>query len=212
MDPDQISKLLKEKIIWLELAPETILNLTELAKEYKVSRTPVKEALRLLQSEEWVLHCGQHFMVTPLSIDRIRDVNEVRLALEVQAYIWAMERITQDELSVLAQIKEKMIGADENMSLKEIIQIDYEFHRTAYQASKNIQVSKILERLLEKLIRFWLYVSKPIRPQVFFKDALITIDAILERDVEKLSESSAAHAQKSITDFIDYFNLKKPVR
>ena len=44
MDPNQISRLIKEKIVWLDLAPETILNLTELAKEFEVSRTPIKEA------------------------------------------------------------------------------------------------------------------------------------------------------------------------
>ena len=36
MDPTAISRLIKEKIVWLDLAPETILNLTELAKEYNL--------------------------------------------------------------------------------------------------------------------------------------------------------------------------------
>ena len=87
---NKIYSLLREKIIWLEIMPETILNLTELAKEFKVSRTPIKEALILLQGEEWVLHYGPHFMVTPLSIDRLRDITEIRSALEIQASIWAM--------------------------------------------------------------------------------------------------------------------------
>jgi DNA-binding GntR family transcriptional regulator len=47
----KIFELLKEKIIWLELMPETTINLSELAESFEVSRTPIKEALILLQAQ-----------------------------------------------------------------------------------------------------------------------------------------------------------------
>ena len=63
LTPKQIYDALKEKIIWLELAPESPLNLSELADAFEVSRTPVKEALIYLQAQGWVLRQGSHFLV-----------------------------------------------------------------------------------------------------------------------------------------------------
>ena len=51
MEPGKIFDTLKEKIIWLEITPETILNLNDLCEEFRASRTPMKEALIVLQAE-----------------------------------------------------------------------------------------------------------------------------------------------------------------
>ena len=50
MGPEKIYELVKEKIIWMDLMPESILNLSELARSFGVSRTPIKEALIYLQA------------------------------------------------------------------------------------------------------------------------------------------------------------------
>ena len=65
MEPQNIYESIRRRIIWLDLMPETILNLSELAENFKIRRTPVKEALVLLQGEGWVLRHGNHFMVIP---------------------------------------------------------------------------------------------------------------------------------------------------
>jgi len=98
MEPEKIYELLKEKIIWLDLMPESDLNLSELARSFGVSRTPIKEALIYLQAEGWILRNGSHFPVTPLSLDRIRGTAEIRSIMEAQANIWAMDRITPENL------------------------------------------------------------------------------------------------------------------
>ena len=82
MEPNRIYEKLREKIIWLELKPESVLNLSELADTFGVSRTPIKEVLIFLQAEGWVLRHGTHFMVTPLSLDRIKEINEIRQQVE----------------------------------------------------------------------------------------------------------------------------------
>ena len=97
MGPNQVFSILKERITRLELSPGSILNLSELAQDFGMSRTPIKEALILLQAGEWVQRNGSHFMVTPLSIDRIKDITEIRSFMEVQANLWAMERINETE-------------------------------------------------------------------------------------------------------------------
>ena len=56
MEPSKIYELVREEIIWLGLMPESILNLSELAESFEVSRTPIKEALIFLQADGWVLY------------------------------------------------------------------------------------------------------------------------------------------------------------
>ena len=78
MDPIAIYEDLKEKIIWLDLEPGSTLNLVELAESYGVSRNPIMIALTRLNVDEWVIRQGVHFVVSPLTVDRMREITEIR--------------------------------------------------------------------------------------------------------------------------------------
>jgi DNA-binding GntR family transcriptional regulator len=198
MDPSKIHELVREKIIWLDLKPESILNLSELAESFEVSRTPIKEALILLQADGWVLHQGSHFMVTPLSLDRIRETAEIRLVMEVQANIWAMNRITFEELAVLGELKKKILQVDDTSSNKKMIELDVSFHRNLFKAAKNSQLAQLLERILSHYLRFWLFVSREIEPQSFFAETREIIRAIVAKDEVKLRVASIEHIKRSV--------------
>ena len=60
MNQAEIFTDLRNKIVWLELKPESILNHVELAKHYGVSRTPVVIALNRLEVERWIVPHGSH--------------------------------------------------------------------------------------------------------------------------------------------------------
>lgn len=128
MDPLEIYTILKEKIIWLDLQPGSTLNLVELADVFGVSRNPITIALTRLDVEEWVIRQGSHFVVSPLTLSRIREITEIRSVLEVQANLWAMRRITPNELDELNHIKAEIDKLDESASNKEIVKLDVKFH------------------------------------------------------------------------------------
>ena len=104
MDPIKIYEDLKEKIIWLKLRPGSTLNQVELSETFGVSRNPLTIALTRLDAEGWVVRNGSHFVVSPLTIDRMREITEIRLALEMQANLWAMNRITPDGIEELKEL------------------------------------------------------------------------------------------------------------
>ncbi len=164
-DPKEIYTALRSKIIHLELAPESVLNLSDLAREFNVSRTPIKEVLLSLQAEEWIMRQGSHFIVTPLSLERIREITEIRLILEVQANLWAMERITPFELDALRKLKEQISIFDEKSSNQRIVDFDFTIHHAIFKAAKNTQLAKLLERLLSHYLRFWLSIPRQIDHQ-----------------------------------------------
>ena len=205
MEPEKIYELLKEKIIWLDLMPESVLNLSELAKSFGVSRTPIKEVLILLQGEGWVLRQGSHFMVTPLSLDRIRGTAEIRSVMEIQANIWAMHRITPKELAALGELEKEILQLDDAASNRQMIELDVKFHRTLFQGTKNSQLVQILERLLSHYLRFWLSIPHEIEPQSFFAETLEIIRAIEAKDEARLRAASAAHIKKSVDEIMSTF-------
>ena len=132
MTPDKIYQTLKNQIIWLDLNPESVFNISEVAETFGVSRTPIKEILILLQSEGWVLRHGSRFMVTPLSIDRIREITEMRVVMEVQANLWAMQRMTSEELATLVRLKSEVANLDDTADNKRMIELDFKVHQVFF--------------------------------------------------------------------------------
>ena len=207
MQPEKIFKTLRERIIWLDLPPERILNLSELAASFGVSRTPVKEALILLQAEGWLLRNGAQFMVTPLSLNRIKETTEIRSVLEVQANVWALNRILPQELELLEAIGEKINESKLPMTLRDMVKLDFRFHQTLYQAAKNSQLAEMLNLQLSRYLRIWLSMPGEIEPKSFFFEAKEIIRAIAEKDEERLKEATLAHINKSIDQIGGYFNI-----
>ncbi len=202
MDSNRIYEALREKIIRLELAPESVLNLSELAQAFGVSRTPIKEVLISLQAEEWIMRHGSHFIITPLSLDRIREVTEIRMVMEVQANIWAMQRITPAEMTGLKKIKQQILSLDERSSNEAIVDFDFKIHRYIFQAAKNTQLAKLLERLLGHYLRFWLSIPRQIDLQVFFSEALELIQAIDKKNESIVRECTTKHIRNSVAEIM----------
>jgi DNA-binding GntR family transcriptional regulator len=205
MDPKKIFQSLREQIVWLDLKPESYLNLTELAEVFGVSRTPIKEVLTLLQAEGWVLRHGSHFMVTPLSLGRIKEITEIRTILEIQANLWAMERITADELSALGELKTEILGLGDGSANRQIVELDVAFHRLLFKATKNSQLAQLLDQLLIHYLRFWLSIPREIEPRSFFFEALEIIRAVEAKDRDGLRAASAEHIKKSMDEIMGTF-------
>ena len=206
MNPYLISDDLKNKIIWLDLEPGITLNLVELAKEYNVSRNPITIALTRLEAEEWVVRNGSHFVVSPLTLERMRDITEIRLLLEVQANIWAMHRISDKELKKLIALKKRISKIKDTVSKRDIIELDVEFHRLIYRATGNSQLESTLDRLLNHYLRFWLSRPSPIKKEAFFKEVLDVIEAFEEHDEIKLTAACTTHVKVSLDEIMGFHN------
>lgn len=202
LEPNEIFSALRKKIINLTLLPESVLNLSDLAKEFNVSRTPIKEVLISLQAEEWIVRHGSHFIVTPLSLERIREITEIRMVMEVQANLWAMERITPFELENLNLLKQQISAFTSESCNQSIVDFDFTIHHTIFKAAKNIQLAKLLERLLSHYLRFWLSIPRQIDHLIFFKEALELIEAITTKDKDLIRECTINHIKNSVAQIM----------
>ena len=196
MDTFKIYESLKDKIVWLELKPESTVNLSELAKSYGVSRYPITMALYLLEAEGLVIRNGTHFMVSPLSLNRIKECNEIRLALEVKATVWAMNRITPAEVSILESLQEEMSQLKLPVNNIQYLKLDVKFHHTLFKAAKNILMEQMLERILNHYLRFWLSIPYDTTPNI--TDTKEIIHAIKVKDETLLREVCTEHVVDSL--------------
>ena len=202
MDPLGIYTILKEKIIWLDLKPGSTLNLVEQAEFFGVSRNPITIALTRLDAEEWVVRQGSHFVVRPLTLSRIREITEIRSVLEVQANLWAMQRITSDEMDELKRLKKEIDKLDDRASNKEIVKLDVKFHSILFKASKNSQLATLLDRMLCHYLRFWLSFTRNIDKNSFFNQAFDIIKAIEDKDEVRLRAASVEHIRVSLDEIM----------
>ena len=198
MDPVDIYKDLKNKIIWLEFPPGCSLNQIELAEAYGVSRTPVTIALTRLLGEEWVVRQGSHYVVSPLTLERMREITEIRSVLEMQANVWTMHRITPEGLAELKELGREIEKLDASATKKEIFSLDYKFHSLIYREARNHQLAQMLEQILGHYIRFWLADPNEIDLGVFFSEANEIIRAVEAKDEITLRASTAMHIKVSL--------------
>jgi DNA-binding GntR family transcriptional regulator len=198
MDPIAIYEDLKDKIIWLDIEPGSTLNLVELAASYGVSRNPVMIALTRLDVEEWIIRQGVHFVVSPLTVDRMREITEIRSLVETRANIWAMNRITPEGMADLANIRDEIRALKADATKKEIVQLDFKFHQLLYRQTRNHQLAQLLERLLAHYLRFWLSGPRQIEQEKFFTEALEIYAAIETKDEVRLKAATIAHVKVSL--------------
>jgi DNA-binding GntR family transcriptional regulator len=138
---------IREKILSAAYPAGAILSTKHLAEEIGVSRTPVRDALRELETEGLVvLAPRQEARVKSATFEEFRDLCELRIALESHAAALAAERRSQDDLEAMQQALERMrslvddisnAGASEKKFGQMAVE-DIRFHTAVIDAARNV--------------------------------------------------------------------------
>src|SRR3954464_11853094 len=99
---EQVYRRVREAILEGEIAPGTVMSQVALADELGVSRTPLREALRMLQSEGLVdARANRRVMVTPISATDLEELVVMRVALETEAIRLSVSRLEPEDIAAL---------------------------------------------------------------------------------------------------------------
>lgn len=156
---NKIYRNVRRSIISNDLKPGERLHLDELAAQYNTSVTPVREALQMLTQENLVVnrpHAG--FYVAKVSLNKLRDMLELRKILELASVEQAAQRITEEQLSILENLHAGYTG-DDNSSQERYLDENLRFHYLIAQASGNQELAETLKRLHERLARFLIFIQ-----------------------------------------------------
>ena len=150
-----VSSTLRQAIKDGLLKPGDRLMEIQLADELGVSRTPIREAIRQLEQEGFVVMVPRRgTYVADISLKDIAQVFEIRSALEELSAGLAAERITPDELESLERILVEINEFIDKGEFDKIVDADSRFHDILYHASRNTRLVDILHNLREQMLRF----------------------------------------------------------
>lgn len=190
------------------LSPGERLMEIQIAEEMGVSRTPVREAIRKLELEGFVVMIPRRgTYVANISIKDINEVYEIRTALDILAGGLAAERINDEEIEEMRQLlvlTEKYI---EEKNLNEIIEIDSKFHDVLYTASRNERLVNIINNLREQITSIrGQSMNYPGRLADTLNEHREIVESIATRDIDRAQEAVRVHlenAEQTLLQAID---------
>jgi DNA-binding GntR family transcriptional regulator len=139
---------LRDMIVAGDLAPGARLNERVLCGELGISRTPLREALRMLASEGLVeLLPNRGAVVTALTLDRIREIFAVMAVLEALAGELACRNITPAQLNELRALHYQMLAHHARGELAAYFRCNQEIHAKIAEASGNATLAATYRNL-----------------------------------------------------------------
>ena len=161
---DVVFQTLRGAILKGDLKPGERLMELQLASKLGVSRTPIREAIRKLELEGLVIMIPRKGAeVADITEKSLRDVLEVRKALEELAVQLACEKITQEELEELEKAGENFKKVlKRSKDITEVAEADVRFHDVIYMATDNQKLIHLLNKLREQMYRYRVeYLKNP---------------------------------------------------
>ncbi|WP_312099791.1 GntR family transcriptional regulator [Corynebacterium dentalis] len=152
--PERIRGMIRRQIIRAELRPGQIFTEPDLAREYGVSKTPVREALQMLTVEGLVnVLPRKGYMVRSLSFHDVREVMDLRLILEPPLAAAAARNVTADLVTDLRSLVEDQFR--DGNTLEDRLAAARDFHVTCSQASRNTRAAAVDRSLTDEVMRFY---------------------------------------------------------
>ncbi|MGW5341855.1 GntR family transcriptional regulator [Streptomyces sp. NPDC004050] len=168
-----------------------------LARRYGVSRVPVREALRTLESEGFVntrRHAGA--CVAEPTEQEAADLLELRMLLEPLAASRAARRRTEGHLKVLRGLVRLGQERARQGRGEDLRALGSWFHETLAQASASPGLIALLAQMRHKVA--WMYVVQaPARPVECWAEHGAIVDAVARGDAERAKALTALHAERT---------------
>lgn len=194
---EKVYQVLMDSIMDGSLPPGSELREQHIAKQLKVSATPVREAFKRLASDgliEIVPYCGA--VVKELDIREIDEAYACREALEHLAVEQAIERISPRDVQRLRALLEEYAAAQ---GIEKISAASQRFDDTIYQLSGNQTLRNLLGNLKAVISRDRKYsASNEERRSSIYQEHSAIIDALERRDAQAAKQAVSHHIQNGL--------------
>lgn len=195
---DFIYNNLKSAIINAKLRANQRINEKELAEQFRVSRTPVREAVLRLAAEGFVqIDSYRRAVVKEISYKELKEIFEVLGALDRLAVDLAVDNLTIKEIKKLEKLVDKMQQYCNLNSIEKYLELNVEFHNEIWKAVPNKLLVETLYSIRDKMLRYnyaQIYAfKKPGSLERSIKQHKELLKAIIDKDKEKLKNLIVKH-------------------
>jgi len=195
-----VTASLREAILNGHFSPGEKLDQDLIASELNVSRTPIREALKVLESEGLIqIRSYRGAYISSLNWQDIRDVFEARRIIETEVIRQAAPVIPREVLDRLVDINQQEKSELENNPTGQKDKTDQEFHKTISQYSQNRLFIELLEKLNNRLERLGGFIWN--QPVPFLmrtnEEHRLILAAMRQGDSEKAAQLMEQHLRNS---------------
>lgn len=203
---------IKNLIIEEEISPGELLSENQLAAYLNMSRTPVREAIRRLQAEGFLeSRKGLGTFLKPLTSKDVRNIYEVREALELIACETSIFQITDEEIEEVRSSLQSLLdrhAAGEAIDRMEFSKLDGQFHDLIVQKSNNGYIKILMDQIYFNVERYRIIsFSVSLDLEESTKQHLDLLDCLKERDLKKLQTALSAHLEWSLELLLKHLEL-----
>ena len=211
---EQVANRLRQMLVEGAIAPGAKLNERELCELLQVSRTPLREAIKMLAAEglvELLPHRGA--IAVALDEQAVRDTFEVMGGLEALSGELAAQRITDEELAEIRAMHYEMLAAYTRRDLSAYYRLNASIHRAINAAAKNPVLSATYDRINARLqaLRF-----RSNQDGAKWKHAVREHEEMLEalaaRDAAAMRKVLASHLKNKLDVVLELLHQQQPAR
>lgn len=207
---DVVFNTLRQAILRGELKPGERLMEIRLANKLGVSRTPIREAIRKLELEGLVLMIPRKGAeVADITEKSLRDVLEVRKALEELAVQLTCDKITKEQIRELEQAAEQFKKTLKSNDITEIAEADVRFHDIIYLATDNQKLILLLNNLREQMYRYRIeYLKRADKYSQLLAEHEEIIRRIEKKQKKEAAEIVCKHIDNQVAAVMDLIRTK----
>lgn len=209
---DQIADVLRKQILLGELAPGRNIPERETAEALGVSRTPLREALLILEGEGLVLMApAKSPIIANPSAEDLIQLLLVQSALEGLAGECACERITDGELDQIQVMHNEMLSISEDAEAVDFFLADMAFHEAIVASTKNQPLIKTHTQYNSRLwrARFMSSRRRVKKRSVTLTEHANIVEGLTLRDKEQTSVALELHLRDAIKNITTVLNSQE---
>jgi DNA-binding GntR family transcriptional regulator len=190
---------LKRRIVSLALPPGSTIRDLDLQQQLGLGRTPLRDALQRLAHDGLLrIYPRRTIMVPKLGITEVRELFEVRLALEPAAAALAARRVSAADVERVSALGETLRRAREHPDVAAFLSADQDFHRAVAKFSRNALLVDYIDRL--ETLNLWLWnmyfdSHAGSRADLFAHEPIV--EALARRDAVAADAAMRAHITSS---------------
>jgi len=203
---DELTERLRDLITSGHLGPGEKVPEKQLCELFGVSRTPLREALKVLASEGTVtLRPNRGAVVTALTLKELEEAFPVMGALEALSGEIACRQITDQEIAVIRSLHERMVAHWQRSEMQPYFRLNQSIHEAILEATRNETLKATYRALSGRLMRArYIANMSPERWAQAVAEHEAILAALEARDGTRLSEILKAHLANKLETVRDW--------
>ncbi len=204
---EQLYRVLKTKILNGEIEAGTRVVDSKLAEEFGTSRSPIREAIRMLENEGLIINVKGTLFIYEPSLEDLIELYKVRAGLEYSAVYWGTSNITQEQLNKIEVLLNKTKNDIKENSYENIVEQNTEFHDEILFSSNNSRLIKMMEDIRSLIIYYRNILFLEFNNDYDFIDDHINVfKEIKEGNAKEAAQLMVEHINNDMKYFTKLFN------